>query len=157
MKKWEQQLERVRRYKDRVERLYAGEVLRRPNEELLDDVHAFFQSCYHLKDWLQNDPAFTKHTRQQIEAFVSNTPEIALCADVCNALKHLQLQRLRSGIAPTFEPTELIVDLEDSLGETDTSPAPRIAIRAFIEHGGTIHDVLDLARTMVARWEAFIL
>jgi hypothetical protein len=111
--KWEQQLERVRRYRDRIERLYAGEVLNRPNEELLDDVHAFFQSCYHLKDWLKNDASYAKHTGQEIEDFVSNTPEIALCADICNALKHLQLQKLRSGHTHSFQPTELIIDLED--------------------------------------------
>jgi hypothetical protein len=154
--KWEQQLERVRRYRDRVERLYGGEVLNRPNEELLDDVHAFFQNCYHLKDWLKNDSSYTKHASQEIEDFVTNTPELALCADICNALKHLILQRARSGQAHTFQPTELIIDLEDSLDAPAEPAQTRIAIRAFIEHGDFIHDVRDLARTMVSRWETFV-
>ncbi|MEX2644957.1 MAG: hypothetical protein WD249_01720 [Gaiellaceae bacterium] len=61
---------------------------------LADEVYAFFQNCYHLKDWLLNDPA-SASAAADVEKFISRTPSLALCADLANGSKHLTLTRSR--------------------------------------------------------------
>jgi hypothetical protein len=60
-----------------------------------DDVYAFFINCYHLKDWIKNDPAVTAKVPSigiDIEAFIGNAPDgneyLQLCGDICNSQKH---------------------------------------------------------------------
>lgn len=75
------------------------------SQETEDDIYAFFQNCYHIKDYLKNDPAYTKHTNSQIESYINRyrTFALTLCADICNGLKHLSLSRNRSGATPEME------------------------------------------------------
>jgi hypothetical protein len=44
------QLDRVRRFLDRVEWAHASDV------EFQDMMWVFFQNCWQLKDWIKNDP-----------------------------------------------------------------------------------------------------
>ncbi|MGD9721473.1 MAG: hypothetical protein AB7O59_09710 [Pirellulales bacterium] len=74
---YEEQLERVRRYHARVAQIDGGFEATLPSENYVDDMYAFFQNCYHLKDWLKKDPAFTARpnkSAQDIEDVVTNTP-----------------------------------------------------------------------------------
>jgi hypothetical protein len=52
-----------------------------------DDVVAFFQACYHLKDWLKKDPA-SHDKAADVEKFVEQTDCLQLAADVSNRSKH---------------------------------------------------------------------
>src|SRR5437016_3705170 len=87
--RYQDQLERVRRYHKRFADLDSGIADWIPTDNYIDDMYAFFQNCYHLKDWLKKDPAF--NAPEDIEKFVTKTPCLALCADICNATKHLGL------------------------------------------------------------------
>lgn len=82
-----QQFERVRRWYGRFKNHCDGKPVEMPcrvDPDYMDDIHAFFQNCYHLKDWLKNDPEFTKWTNQEIEDFVTSTPL------ACDLRRHLQ-------------------------------------------------------------------
>ena len=46
------QLDRARRFLDRMEAPCSNEV------EFQDMVWAFFQNCWHVKDWIENDRWF---------------------------------------------------------------------------------------------------
>src|SRR2546425_452426 len=52
-----------------------------------DDLIAYFQACYHLKDWLKKDPGAIESTRD-VEEFVGASEQLQLAADVTNRSKH---------------------------------------------------------------------
>ena len=158
--KYREQLDRLRRYFDRFQRINDGSVFDRPYEDLLDDIHGFFQNCYHLKDWLKNDPAFTKYTEQQIEQHVTAHPELAICADICNSTKHLLLTSSpRSGALPTLAQIHVTIDITDviSTGQEPTEEVPHtITIKVEIDHNGAKLDAFDVASKALLAWESFV-
>src|SRR5579859_4316773 len=113
MPEYIEQWERVQRYLERLRAMYAGQRHAGSVEELVDDAYAFFQNCYHLKDWLKNDGAYTHHSDRDIEDFVSGTSALAICADICNGQKHLDLKKVRSGNKPKFKGRRSIIDFGD--------------------------------------------
>jgi hypothetical protein len=62
-----------------------------------DFLYAFFQNCYHLTDWLISTG---EATRPEIDAFVKGSMEMQLCKSVCNATKHLHLNRPHLDVEP---------------------------------------------------------
>ena len=58
------------------------------------EIFSFFEICYHLKDWIIEDP--DPHPRSDVEAYVRDSPALRICADICNRLKHRRLRRQRS-------------------------------------------------------------
>ena len=126
-------------------------------EYFVDDIYAFFTNCFHLKDWLINDPAYTKHTRQQVEDHISNTPGLAICADICNGLKHLERDKeatIRSGHQPTVGNKEVVVDISQRLFHED--PPTRTSMRLTVEHDGKNLDAFQLATDAWTSWQSFI-
>jgi hypothetical protein len=67
-----------------------GRVHDRESDYYQDEAYAFFQNCYHLKDWLKNDPT-TAAAVNDIEEFICRSQNLSLCADVCNGSKYLKL------------------------------------------------------------------
>jgi len=147
--KWEEQLARVQRYHARFKEANDGAEMRVTAEYAADDMHAFFQNCYHLKEWLKNDPGFIEKTDDEIEDYVTATPCLALCADICNGMKHLSLTRDRSGSEPQFSGRQIHV--------WEGGPMHgRIALKLSIEHNGVIIDAFTLATECLAAWNAFL-
>jgi hypothetical protein len=155
-----EQLHRVRRHFKRLERINNGGEFDRPVEDLLDDFHGFFQNCYHFKDWLKNDPAFTKHTGPQIENHITNTPELAICADICNSTKHLTLTSApRSGALPTMSKKQITIDITDTFsvsGEPVNEVPQKISMKVEIDHNGATLDAFDVAQKSLRAWESFV-
>ena len=57
---WAEQWARVLRWYALFEKTTVGrEQDELTSEHYLDQAYAFFQNCFHLKDWLQHDPAST--------------------------------------------------------------------------------------------------
>ncbi len=154
------QLARVNRYYGRFKKLNDGMVHSAPSDNYLDDVHAFFQNAYHLKDWLKNDAAFTKHTDQEIEDYVSNTAALAICADICNSTKHLALTSTpRSGVRPSIGKKQISIDFTEEISVSGTPPKehpPMIAMKIQIRHGSQTLDAFDVATQAMLAWESFI-
>jgi hypothetical protein len=152
---YEEQIARAQRYYDRFEKLNDGMVQDRPSDEYIDDAYAFFQCCYHVKDHLKNDQAFTKHTNAEVETYVTDTPALAICADICNALKHFKLDRKpRSGDQPKFGGRIFSVVVKDVMGGP---PQPsEIAIQLSIEHKGAKLDAFEVATEAMKAWTDFI-
>lgn len=56
----------------------------------LDEVIAYLQNCYHLRDWLEaSRPALNS----QLDAFFQEHFELSACRDVFNGFKHKSLKR----------------------------------------------------------------
>lgn len=80
---WPGQYRRMLRWYDRLRGALSGE----DANEIFDFIYAFFQNCYHLKDWLVSDGVATN---AEVKALFDSSTELKLCRDLCNSTKHLQ-------------------------------------------------------------------
>jgi hypothetical protein len=80
---WRGQYRRMIRWQDRAVESMKGD----DGNEIYDFIYAFFQSCYHLRDWIVSDEAATK---EEMKELFSKNIELQLCRDICNATKHLK-------------------------------------------------------------------
>ncbi len=150
--KYAEQFDRVNRLYVRFERLNSGMDLDRFTEDGVDDIYSFFQNCYHLKDWLRDDPKYTTHSNSEIEAHVTNNAHLCICADVCNGLKHLTLRTLRSGAEPKFGKKTIAVNI----GAPGANAHITIGVKIEIVHNGKSYDAFDVATGALKAWTDFI-
>jgi hypothetical protein len=141
-----QQWQRVRRWWTRVREVSQGRKFVMVPEFSEDDIFAFFLNCYHLKDWIKNDPA-SGPLRDTVEDFVNNSDALGICADLCNGLKHLARDKGRVRRNARFGPrTYRVVDFK-----TGT-----LAVSASVESDSGKVDAYQLATDCVLEWERFL-
>ena len=150
-KKYAEQWERVRRYHNKFERLGDGIEHTQASPHYDDDVYAFFQNCYHLKDWIKNDPYCTGWS--SVETLINSDPNLQLCADLCNGQKHLTLTTHRSNENPQFQGKAINLNITEGMGVSEVKIA--MTYNVVTTNRGTI-DALVLARDCVNAWDAFI-
>ena len=116
------------------------------NTEAADLAEAFFNQCYHLKDWIKKDPAVGP--RVDVEAYIRNVGALRIVADYCNSLKHAGLdQKSRSGGQVENVLTHLKMDI-----------TPRgfvSSAQVEIILGGKRYNAYKLATDCVAAWRTF--
>jgi hypothetical protein len=143
-----EQWERVIRWYGRFKEISESKNISQssPNDE--DDVFAFFLNCYHLKDWIKNDSMATKFMSEKVEGFVNNSPSLSICADLCNGLKHLTVDRSRSGQSPHFgEKTQRVY----------YNQTPIMVCQGYtIIAGSKTFDAFDVAFQCLMDWHRFI-
>lgn len=156
MDKYQEQMKRVERYYNRFKKVSDAKQDIVISKETEDDIYAFFQNCYHLKDYLKNDTAYTKHSDRDIEDYINNTFELKLCADICNGLKHLTLTNPRSGATPNFGKKIVKMTVFDPMGGSsdDTKITSKVEIK--IDHGGNHYDAFDIATKALGAWRNFV-
>ncbi len=71
------QLHRVKRYLQRFEEIGSGKAHNQSTPDYDDDVYAFFQNCYHLKDWIKNDPVCSNWI-PDVESLVDQNTRVTL-------------------------------------------------------------------------------
>lgn len=146
---WEGQLRRVERWHERAVRVLdpcGGVVM----EEAIDFLYAFFQSSYHMRDWLQNSGAAS---RTSLDALMSANRCLRLCRDLCNGSKHFALDPRRSktnhiGLMREYVPPPV--------GQSG-GPSSRPRLLAFESHEGKVEFayVDELMAGCVAAWQEF--
>ena len=87
---WREQYDRMRRSHARFVAIASGHISA-GSDQARDALFHFFQDAHHLKDWLINDDAITV-ARYEIEDAVTASPELSVCADLCNGTKHGKLR-----------------------------------------------------------------
>jgi hypothetical protein len=85
------QLDRVRRFLDRVEGPHSSDV------DFQDIMWWFFQHCWHLKDWVKHDPLARQDQKDQVKRAAEASALLLICRDICNGTKHLKLTDPSSG------------------------------------------------------------
>lgn len=149
MKKYEEQFERVERWYTRFQEITFGINHDKNTEYRQDVVYAFFINCYHLKDWILYDNSVKiKDKKQKIEEFINKNECMKLCADLCNGMKHLELNKTRTGKQPVINKREFSLDL----GPKGTI----LAVKYKIETSTGIKDAFALAIECKEKWEEFI-
>ena len=58
-----------------------------------DMVWAFFQNCWHVKDWVWNDPIVPQVTKDAVSAMAHSSVVLKVCQEMCNGTKHLAARR----------------------------------------------------------------
>lgn len=150
-KKYLEQFLRTKRFLQRFAQLNTGVQHMQPSSHYDDDVYSFFQNCYHLKDWIKNDPYCSAWN--DVEAFINSNTDLQICADLCNSLKHLKLTKQpRSAANPKFGGSKLHLDIKDGAGKTEVKVAISYAVSTT---SGDI-DAFHLASQCVTAWEQFI-
>lgn len=151
-KRYVEQFERVKRLLGRFEALGQGIAHTQHSANYDDDVHSFFQNCYHLKDWIKNDPCCA--TWPCVEAYINTNQDLQLCADICNAQKHLKLTNHRSGQNPRFGGTHTKLIIAEGGADATVQIANSYSVET--QNAGTV-DALTLGLRCVSAWEAFII
>jgi len=144
---YQEQFKRLERWYKRFEEINNGRIHNRPSEFYEDEVYSFFMNCYHLKDWIKNDLAAAS-LANNVEDYINDNPEFLLCADICNGLKHFQLNRERSGKSPEFGKKK--AKLEVGVGP------PIIALKYEIITNTGIIDAFILATKCMELWKIFL-
>jgi len=133
------QLDRVWRFLERVEA--PGP---RSDVYYQDDVWAFFQNCWHLKDWLLNDPRMSPTVRAQIKVAVGESSCLMICSDITNGTKHYLLQDPRVGARHSHTDSRI-------------APGEETIVDCFIElQDGTRLSARKIARECLAEWERIL-
>jgi len=82
----------------------------------LDDFHAFFITCFQLKDWLKNDPSVEPPVGHDVEELFDRDEWLGLCADLANSMKHFILRE--KSVRQEADPNLALVN-RDSRPEED--------------------------------------
>lgn len=135
------QFARAGRFLDRIEKPN----LQQANEvEFQDMTWAFFQNCWHIKDWMSNDPVVPEPTKLAVIKDAHESPVLKLCQELCNGTKHLGE---RSGEAKHLF-TAMTLDREKGVLEMDCS---------YEEGGsGAVGSAKELARRCLEEWRRIL-
>ncbi|TAK12016.1 MAG: hypothetical protein EPO32_10130 [Anaerolineae bacterium] len=147
--KWQEQYQRMYRWFERLKETKNGRLHDRDSRYYEDEILAFFMNCYHLKDWIKNDNIVDKQIRDKVDDHINKDKNLQICADLCNSIKHLNLNRPpRSGQIPEFGTKKIRI----SLGSEPT----RIGFDWFIELNGSVIDAFELAEACIQSWNDFL-
>ncbi len=148
-----EQLERTKRFLNRIRKLYAGEgIPYEENKNYDDDVISFFIHCYHVKDWIitSNKIGISK---KEVENYINDNEALRICADLCNGEKHFKLQRnSRTGKQPHLASR----NYSTLYFTPESGQPPRIKSSYKILSKDSFFDALELAEACVELWDAFI-
>lgn len=174
----------MRRWYERFSEINQGRIHDKPTEVYLDEVYAFYQNCYHLKDWIKNDTSLSSNITGGVENYINNSRQLKLCADLCNRTKHLQLNHHRSTENPEFgnkhysltlhitgsSIVNVISDhdgnmanaqntLSDAVPPTlanQTQDTPTISLKYNIQTNNIVEDAFDIASQCIRAWDIFL-
>lgn len=145
-----EQYKRMERWFQKLERIENGiENEEFSSTEYKDSYVVFFLNCYHLHDYLEEDPN-ANVTESQVDSFIAANNCMELCGDICNAEKHLNLNS--SGI--TGEHPEIddgaLIEVNPSGGNNNLTASLEIHL-----DNGTTMDAYQLAKDCIDAWKNF--
>lgn len=153
MARYKDQFDRMMRYHEYFKQMNSGNPRSAKPDEQKDDVYAFFQNCYHLKDWLKNDSEFQK--ADKVEEYVDKNKCLIICAYICNASKHARLTRTRRNTNEDIEiKNKRTIEAIVSNGGGNKSDS--VSIKMEIKYNDEILDAFEVATDAVVAWKSFM-
>ncbi len=149
---WKYQWSRVIRWFERVNQIKVKSEIPETAIEAqdLDTVIAFFQNCYHLRDWLE---VSRPDLKKKLVTYFEQNFEMKGCRDICHGFKHKKLNR------PSIDADFNIVRIYDYLEKMGSEPHrnPVKHIIAFAD-GNDIrkYDLFDFAGKCFDLWKSFL-
>jgi hypothetical protein len=147
---WQDQHERVGRWHKRLSAIRRGIPPDMSQAEALDVVYAFFMNCYHLRDWIINSGFKPK---AEVDGFIRGHPDLKLCGDICNGLKHFRVDPKKAWASSTWS-TASVTTFSFPPGTHEAGPIPGVQWVFTVD--GTEIDMFDLAGRCVAAWDRFL-
>jgi hypothetical protein len=159
---YHEQLERARRWLDRVENASTGphssSDINSPAgfkqfSEYEDYLYALFQNCWHVKDWILSDPSAPTKLKEAVKKVDKEgvIDSLMLCSDIANGSKHVSgpkpSRTTRRGATPLVE-VEIEISPE---AQSVTSWTYKVA-----DNDGQSYEVIELARQALEEWETII-
>lgn len=140
MSSYREQFDRVHRFLHRVRRE------NRQTVEYVDDLWAFFQNAWHLKDWVKYDSTLKQDLRDRVVSSVQSSDLLLLCGALANRSKHLQLRPIWNDADVTGQNVTVF------LGQG--KPA-EYSHNVTLEDG-TVLSAQTLAEDAVAAWQSIL-
>jgi hypothetical protein len=148
---WQGQLARVARWHERVQGLGSRDDLMISPITAFDYLYAFFQNCYHLRDWLKNSGALSE---SDLQRFMTDNMAMAVCRDIANGTKHLKIT------SPTMDANPAFGREYHPPRWPGKRPGTSESYFVLIEDpaNGTVSrfDLQDLAGRCLAEWEVLL-
>ena len=147
---YEEQFARAVRWYERFRELTDGRAHAKESDNYIDEIYAFFQNCYHLKDWIRNDTSAPAAMRNnvQLENYVTGDQALAICADLCNSQKHLTLSKPpRSGSLPVPGARQWSLNV---------GSVPVIGLKLSIGTASGSLDAFQIATNALSAWVTYI-
>lgn len=113
-----------------------------------DDVIAYFQACYHFKDWLKKDPTTAK-SAEDVEDFINGADCFKVAADVTNRSKH-GLADLGPRLDKNAQPRSHRMVIYGADGQFEMVGGEVILVK------GEYRSASDLAEECFARWQEYL-
>lgn len=112
-----------------------------------DDLCAFFILCYHIKDWIKNEPKFIEDTLigEKVENYINTNPHLCLCAGLANGTKHFK-RNSNPRYSDTMPTLNLNAEASNKVVFTYT----------VTQSNGVKMDALQLAKKCIRAWDKFI-
>jgi hypothetical protein len=146
---WKVQWSRVQRWHRKVQRIREKAARVDLDAFDLDDVVAYVQNCYHLRDWLEvSRPAL----KASLDAFFEKHFELGACRDICNGFKHKALRR------PSHDPAfNMYREYDHFLDEAEPGQNP-VGYRLAFADGGDLRkfELFEFTDTCFALWADFL-
>lgn len=146
---WKAQWSRVQRWHRKIRRIREKATRTELDDFDLDDVIAYIQNCYHLRDWLVvSRPAL----KVSLDDFFKKHFELGACRDVCNGFKHKALAR------PSHEPDFNVYREYDHFLEGAMAERSLVVYRLAFADGNDLRkfDLFEFTDICFALWTKFL-
>ena len=126
-----------------------------------DNLWYFFQTAWHLKDWILNDSSIKDFG---VEKIVENYHSLRMCADLANRSKHLTLTKhIREDAKPsgndvTVFLTTAEIEYSDFInGKIPIGKSEKSIYTYYItDKTGTKYQAIELAKEIIKDWNEII-
>jgi antitoxin component HigA of HigAB toxin-antitoxin module len=158
---WEDQYKRMHRSYERLKKAADEYIARDPElhnlETSRDILYHFCADAYHLKDYIKNTPNQTQAIETSVEHLCDATKAnastaLAICADVANGFKHLDLKtsKFPPGGEAEVKKQEAGVTLPFRLG------AAHFTYHFTIEADGNTYSEIKVAEDAIGDWDTWL-
>lgn len=147
MARWPEQMDRVERC---LERVHAANKQRLDVTEQEDALWTFFQQCWHLKDWIRNDPEVAGSLDpDELERAVEGSHALSLVGRLARRVKGLELERSRR--ESELVSAQSAISIREVLGRGEAEPEDDWDWKVVVPDGPD-RWAMDVARDAVADW-----
>lgn len=148
MRPYEEQLARVDRFLARISTPSSN------RDDYEDFLWAFFQNCWHLRDWIRYDSSIPQKTRHAVSAEVEKSEVLLTCQCLANRSKHYELNRPSRRDARMLGGISLRIEDGATNGEPDSATISLDYVLA--RNKGASRRALTVAKAAVRKWRRIL-